>query len=139
MAEGSTLCLQAEGSMLCLHGSGKDAVLADRRRTPRLLGPAQPDQPVPSFINRSPCPSPLTAPPLPPADLLAARPRRRAGITLWQGLRHLASLKELLVENQGGGGMPGNALACSSLRGLTLLCAAAEDWPESLLHRYSEL
>ena len=76
--------------------------------------------------------------PPPPADLLAARPRRRAGITLWQGLRHLASLKELVVENQGGGGMPGNALACSSLRGLTLLCAAAEDWPESLLHRYSE-
>lgn len=71
------------------------------------------------------------------SDLLAARPRRRAGITLWQGLRHLASLKELVVENQGGGGMPGNALACSSLRGLTLLCAAAEDWPESLLHRYT--
>jgi hypothetical protein len=73
------------------------------------------------------------------SDLLAARPRRRAGITLWQGLRHLTSLRELRFENQGGGGMPTSALACSSLRSLTLMCAAAEDWPETMLQRYSEL
>ena len=63
------------------------------------------------------------------ADVLAARPRRRAGIQLWQGLRHLASLQELRLEHQSGAGMPANALACTGLRGLTLLATAAVDWP----------
>lgn len=73
------------------------------------------------------------------ADLLAARPRRRAGITLWEGLRHLSSLQQLRLEHQGGGGMPANALACRGLQGLTLIACAAEDWPATALHRYSEL
>lgn len=72
------------------------------------------------------------------ADVLAARPRRRAGITLWEGLRRLASLRELRLEHQAGGGMPANALACAGLQGLTLLAAAADDWPAADLLRYSE-
>jgi hypothetical protein len=66
------------------------------------------------------------------ADVLAARPRRRAGIQLWQGLRHLASLRELRLEHQNGAGMPANALACTGLRGLTLLSSSANDWPLAL-------
>ena len=71
------------------------------------------------------------------ADVLAARPRRRAGIQLWQGLRHLASLRELRLEHQSGAGMPANALACTGLRGLTLLSSSAKDWPLAL-HQLSE-
>ncbi|EFN55411.1 hypothetical protein CHLNCDRAFT_134537 [Chlorella variabilis] len=70
------------------------------------------------------------------ADVLAAQPRRRAGIQLWEGLRHLASLRELFLENQSGAGMPGNALACTGLLGLTLLSCAVQDWP-ALPRRYA--
>lgn len=116
--------------LLCtLHGvpAGRAGLrAAPLSPAPASNGPIQPDLPLlPADCS--------------PADLLAARPRRRAGITLWQGVRHLASLRQLRLENQGGGAMPINALACSSLQGLTLLCAAAEDWPSSLLHRYCEL
>ena len=78
--------------------------------------------------------APLAAP---RADVLAAQPRRRAGIQLWEGLRHLASLRELFLENQSGAGMPGNALACTGLLGLTLLSCAVQDWP-ALPRRYGE-
>ncbi|PSC69897.1 Kazal-type serine protease inhibitor domain-containing [Micractinium conductrix] len=62
-------------------------------------------------------------------DVLAAQPRRRAGIQLWVGLRHLASLRELRLERQVGAGLPANALACRQLQGLTLLGCEARDWP----------
>ncbi|KAL4428492.1 hypothetical protein ABPG75_002581 [Micractinium tetrahymenae] len=65
------------------------------------------------------------------ADVLAAQPRRRAGVQLWQGLRHLASLRELRLERQAGAGMPANALACRRLQGLTLVGCEAGEWPAS--------
>jgi len=65
------------------------------------------------------------------ADVLAAHPRRRAGIQLWQGLRHLTSLRGLRLERQAGAGMPANALACRGLRGLTLIECEARDWPSA--------
>jgi hypothetical protein len=70
--------------------------------------------------------------------VLAAQPRRRAGLQLWAGLRLLASLRELRLERQGGAGLPTNALACRELQGLTLLGCEANDWPASPYH-YSEL
>lgn len=66
------------------------------------------------------------------ADVLAAQPRRRAGIQLWQGLRHLPSLQELRLENQTGVGMPENALACSGLTRLSLISCQLNTWPLSL-------
>lgn len=74
-----------------------------------------------------------------PADLLAARPRRRAGITLWQGLRHLACLRELRIESQGGADLPACALACGGLTALSLVACSADDWPVAGLHRYGAL
>ena len=69
--------------------------------------------------------------------MLAAQPRRRAGIQLWVGLRHLASLRELRLERQVGAGLPANALACRQLQGLTLLGCEARDWPTAP-YSYSE-
>ncbi|KAL4858951.1 Volume-regulated anion channel subunit [Chlorella vulgaris] len=66
------------------------------------------------------------------SDVLAAQPRRRAGIQLWQGLRHLPSLQELRLENQTGVGMPENALACSGLTRLSLVSCQLNTWPLSL-------
>ena len=64
-------------------------------------------------------PDPLTLSSSPLADVLAARAGgRRAGITLWQGLRHLASLQEFRCENQGVGpvraDMPLNAWSAAA-------------------------
>ncbi len=75
--------------------------------------------------------SQVSLPFLPPAwaDVLAAQPRRRAGVQLWQGLQHLASLQLLRLERQAGAGMPANALACRRLRGLTLIACEAGEWP----------
>lgn len=70
------------------------------------------------------------------ADVIAARPRRRAGITLWEGLRHLGSLRELRIESQGGGDLPASVLACSGLTALSLIACDAENWPVAGLHRY---
>ena len=65
------------------------------------------------------------------ADVLAARPHRRAGTTLWEGLRHLASLSELRLADLGSsGGMPAAALACPHLTGLTLISTAVAHWPQ---------
>lgn len=63
--------------------------------------------------------------------MLAARPRRKSGITLWEGLRHLAGLRQLAVEGQQGAGMPANALACSGLEALTLTRSGAGAWPSA--------
>lgn len=87
-------------------------------------------------IHLLPDPSPLL--PACVADLIAARPRRRAGLPLWEGLRHLASLRELRIESQGGGDLPASVLACSGLTALSLITCDAANWPVAGLHRYGQ-
>lgn len=60
-------------------------------------------------------------------------------MTLWQGLRHLPSLRELRLQGFNvGSGMPASALNCSGLQGLTLVACTADEWPQAALHLYSE-
>ncbi len=61
--------------------------------------------------------------------MLAAKPRKKAGTTWWEGLRYLEGLSQLRIQEQDFASMPANALECTALRGLTLLRSAAGDWP----------
>ncbi|GAB4814327.1 hypothetical protein N2152v2_001373 [Parachlorella kessleri] len=62
-------------------------------------------------------------------DILAARPRKKAGTTWWEGLKYLDCLAQLHIKDQDCAGMPASALDCTGLRGLTLVRSAADHWP----------
>lgn len=66
-------------------------------------------------------------------DVMAAQPRKGGNTTLWEALRSLGGLRELVMEDQTNArvGLPLNALACTGLQGLTVLRSSMTDWPSA--------
>jgi Leucine-rich repeat (LRR) protein len=64
-------------------------------------------------------------------NILAAKPRRKSGFTLWNALPGLKSLKELVVIGAGRDAeLPRSALACSALERLGVReCSHVGHWP----------
>lgn len=64
------------------------------------------------------------------SNILAAKPRRKSGFTLWDALPGLRSLRHLCVSGAGqDAGFPASALACSGLRSLSLSeCSRVGKW-----------
>lgn len=67
------------------------------------------------------------------SGILAAKPRRKSGFTLWHALRGLSSLQYLSIADVGQAAeMPWTAFACTGLRGLTLLSISRLGrWPDA--------
>lgn len=66
-------------------------------------------------------------------NVLAAKPRRKSGFTLWNGLSGLKSLKKLNLIGAGRDAeLPRSALACSALESLSIQdCSHVSNWPLS--------
>jgi len=64
-------------------------------------------------------------------NVLAAKPRRKSGFTLWNALPGLKSLKKLTLIGAGRDAeLPQSALACSALESLSIQeCSNLGDWP----------